>query len=54
VRRWRVPSGSPAGYLPEHGLYLGFKRLRARHDPGLSWSRDWVWQRTWVSRFPAK
>lgn len=27
---------------PDHGLYLGSARLRARHDPRLTWSRDWV------------
>jgi len=32
----------PAGPLPEHGLYLGSKKLRSRHDPGLSWPHDWA------------
>jgi hypothetical protein len=32
----------PAGPLPEYGLYLGSRRLRDRHGPGLSWPHDWA------------
>jgi hypothetical protein len=34
----------PAGALPDHGLYLGTRILRGRHDHELSWPHDWV---TW-------
>ena len=32
----------PAGPVPEYGLYLGSRRLRARHDATLSWQHDWL------------
>ncbi|WNV86623.1 protein-tyrosine phosphatase family protein [Umezawaea sp. Da 62-37] len=33
---------APTGPLPEHGLYLGGPRLRARHDDALTWPHHWV------------
>lgn len=41
----------PDGPLPEYGLYLGSATLRARHDPGLDWSHDWLdWPDFWLPR----
>lgn len=49
----RLPDGSwvrgrglrnppPAGTAPDYGLYLGSRRLRRRHEPGLTWHHDWI------------
>lgn len=49
----RLPDGSwvrgrglrhplPAGASPDHGLYLGSRRLRRRHEHRLSWPRQWI------------
>jgi hypothetical protein len=33
---------APGGPLPDYGLYLGSRRLRAKHDSGLSWQHEWI------------
>ncbi|MGH3811551.1 MAG: protein-tyrosine phosphatase family protein [Pseudonocardiaceae bacterium] len=33
---------SPAGASPDHGLYLGTRRLRRRHEHELSWPHHWI------------
>jgi hypothetical protein len=49
----RLPDGSwvrgrglrqpaPTGTSPDHGLYLGSRRMRRRHDAALTWPRDWI------------
>jgi protein-tyrosine phosphatase len=32
----------PAGAVPDHGLYLGTRRLRDSNEPELSWPHDWI------------
>jgi hypothetical protein len=41
VRGRGLRSPAPDG-VPDHGLYLGGRRLRQRHDPALIWPHDWV------------
>jgi hypothetical protein len=36
--RQPVPEGAP----PDHGLYLGTRRLRRRHEDALSWPHHWI------------
>jgi hypothetical protein len=49
----RLPDGSwvrgrglrhplPGGASPDHGLYLGTRRLRQRHDHALYWCHHWI------------
>ncbi|MEU7941135.1 phosphatase domain-containing protein [Microbispora bryophytorum] len=33
---------TPPGVLPDHGLYLGGRRLRHKHDHGLTWPHEWI------------
>ncbi|MEU7914648.1 protein-tyrosine phosphatase family protein [Microbispora bryophytorum] len=33
---------TPPGALPDHGLYLGGRRLRHKHDHGLTWPHEWI------------
>jgi hypothetical protein len=33
---------SPGGVAPDHGLYLGSRRLRQRHDHELTWPHHWI------------
>lgn len=41
----------PDGPPPDFGLFLGSTRLRRRHDPPLTWPRDWIdWPDFWVPR----
>ncbi len=35
----------PDGEVPDYGLYLGGGRLRARHEPSLTWPHDRVFWR---------
>lgn len=32
----------PAGASPDHGLYLGSRRLRRRHEGGITWTQQWI------------
>ncbi|MDT7725090.1 MAG: hypothetical protein QOI21_1666 [Actinomycetota bacterium] len=32
---------APAG-IPDHGLYLGSRRMRRAHDAGLTWPHEWI------------
>jgi protein-tyrosine phosphatase len=51
VRGRGLRNGTPAGEVPEFGLYLGTARLRARYGQGLGWEREWVdWPDFWVPR----
>ena len=49
----RLPDGSwvrgrglrrpaPKGTSPDHGLYLGSRRMRRQHDAALTWPHDWI------------
>jgi len=42
VRGRGIRDPQPGGPLPDHGLYLGGRRLRRRHDGALTWPHDWV------------
>jgi len=45
VRGRGLRDGPPAagpGPSPEHGLYLGTRRMRRRHDDALSWPHEWI------------
>lgn len=42
VRGRGLREAPPGGETPEYGLYLGGPRLRARHEPALTWPHDWV------------
>jgi protein-tyrosine phosphatase len=33
---------APDGPAPDHGLYLGGRRLRERHDAAITWPHHWV------------
>jgi protein-tyrosine phosphatase len=33
---------APAGVVPDRGLYLGARRLRARHEHELVWPHHWI------------
>lgn len=42
VRGRGLRDPAPPGPAPDFGLYLGSRRLRERHEPQLSWPREWV------------
>jgi hypothetical protein len=42
VRGRSLRDPTAEGPAPDYGLYLGSRRLRARHDPDLSWPHDWL------------
>jgi len=42
VRGRGLRDPDPTGPLPEHGLYLGGKKLRARNDDRLTWPHEWI------------
>jgi protein-tyrosine phosphatase len=42
VRGRGLRNPAPAGASPDHGLYLGSRRLRQRHEHQLSWPHHWI------------
>jgi protein-tyrosine phosphatase len=42
VRGRGLRNPAPAGPLPDHGLYLGTRHLRQKHEDKLAWPHHWV------------
>ncbi|WP_432861985.1 protein-tyrosine phosphatase family protein [Microbispora rosea] len=42
VRGRGLRRAMPPGALPDHGLYLGSRRLRHKHDHALTWPHEWI------------
>jgi hypothetical protein len=42
VRGRGLRNPTPAGASPHYGLYLGTQKMRARHDPELTWPHEWI------------
>jgi protein-tyrosine phosphatase len=42
IRGRGLRNPAPDGPVPDHGLYLGGRRLRERHDAAIGWPHHWV------------
>lgn len=42
IRGRGLRNPTPAGQVPEYGLYLGGKRMRGKNESSLTWNHTWI------------